>query len=121
MIAPSTVSSAPTKVGNMAGPMRCMSPRRYWCASRMKPAPITTKNSPAQKSFGDRMRIMQRSAIRPDLGLLDNGPEALALPLPACRQFGRARGDRVDAAAREALLDIRHVPDLEPLGFEPIN
>src|SRR5215469_15129571 len=62
MIAPSTTSSAPTRVGNMAGPMRCMSPSRYCCASSTKPPPIAMKISPAQKSFGERMRIAQRDA-----------------------------------------------------------
>src|SRR5215471_9331959 len=62
MIAPSTTSSAPTRVGNMAGPMRCMSPSRYCRASSTKPPPIAMKISPAQKSFGERMRIAQRDA-----------------------------------------------------------
>src|SRR6516162_8421298 len=62
MIAPSTASSAPTRIGNMAGPMRCMSPSRYCCASSTKPPPIAMKISPAQKSFGERMRIDQGDA-----------------------------------------------------------
>src|SRR5215813_9519703 len=62
MITPSAASSAPTRVGNMAGPMRCMSPSRYCCASSTKPPPIAMKISPAQKSFGERMRIAQRNA-----------------------------------------------------------
>src|SRR5262245_65497059 len=46
----------------MAGPMRCISPSRYCCASSTKPPPIAMKISPAQKSFGERMRIAQRNA-----------------------------------------------------------
>src|SRR5262245_25469361 len=57
--APSAASNAPTSVGNIAGPMRCMSPRRYCCASRTKPPPIATKIRPAQKSLGERMCIGQ--------------------------------------------------------------
>src|SRR5262249_37851943 len=62
MISPSAARSAPTRVGNMAGPMRCMSPSRYCCARSTKPPPIAMKISAAQKSFGERMRIAQRDA-----------------------------------------------------------
>jgi hypothetical protein len=34
-----------------------MVPSRYWLATAMNAAPMATKISPAQKSFGDRMRI----------------------------------------------------------------
>src|SRR5215813_10581726 len=87
MIAPSTPSSAPTRVGNMAGPMRCMSPSRYCCARSTKPPPIAMKISPAQKSFGERMRIDQGDAT----GLMLRSP----------------RGGRLEAWGRLILRDRR--------------
>ena len=46
MTAPSPASNAPTRVGNMAGPMRCRSPSRYCCASRMKAAADRDEDQP---------------------------------------------------------------------------
>src|SRR5215475_1635405 len=122
MITPSAASSAPTRVGNMAGPMRCMSPSRYCCASSTKPPPIAMKISPAQKSFGERMRIINTpGSIRPDVRLLDDRAEALRLLLHARVQLRRARGDGGDAAAGEALLHVGHVEDLDHLGVELVD
>ena len=67
----------------MAGPMRCRSPRRYACASTINATPIAMKISPAQKSFGDRMRIVHigfsgpREARHPGLpGAADHAARA---------------------------------------------
>src|SRR6185312_13025671 len=85
MINPRHASSVPTSVGNSAGPILCMEPQWYCSDSSMNPAATAMKNSPDQKSLGERIRIKSAchagdkpgtASIRPDLRLFDDYGDA---------------------------------------------
>src|SRR5438045_4239850 len=128
MIRPRPTSSTPTSVGNSPGPMRCMVPVPYWCDSPMKPAATAMKNSPDQKSFGERMRITWpvtpregAASIRLDLRLLDDDEQLLRGLFDPGIKLRRGRRDGFDAAAGEALLHVRHGEDFHHFGLKLVD
>src|ERR1041384_5480988 len=92
----------------------------------MKPAATAMKNSPDQKSFGERMRITSTprgygASIRLDLRLLDDDEHLLRGLLDLGIMLGRGRWSGFDAAAGKALLHVGHGEDFHDLGLKLVD